>query len=801
MATATQEPPVKALIGNEDLLPIAPMIYVAWADGCLSDDEIEAIRAQAASQQWLDADAKSKLDEWLNPENPPSAKRLEHLSTAIRECAGELPRDRRTSLADLGMEIARLESDEEAVQEHWADGEVRAALENIEQALGVVGSDATRALLEDVRRRGSRVVMDEPAPAFDVDAMTKRLEGRHHADFNRVREVLQRDDFRFHYGLPKEEYRERVLEWTKVLADEGLGKLGYPESSGGEGDLSAFVSTFEALGMFDLSLVVKFGVQFGLFGLSIRFLGTEKHHEAYLEDVGTLDLPGGFAMTELGHGSNVRDIETTATYDPDTDEFIIDSPTASARKEWIGNAAAHGRMMSVFAQLQVGDENHGVHALLVPVRDEDGNTLPGVTIEDCGHKMGLNGVDNGRIWFDDVRVPRENLLDRYGSVDEEGNYSSPIPSAGKRFFTMLGTLVGGRVSVGAAALQSTKVALAIATRYSAMRRQFGPEGEPEMPILDYRTHKRRLMPRIATAYGMNFAIRHLVDRYMERDEDDQREVEALAAGLKAYATWNAIDSIQEARESCGGMGFLSVNRIAQIRKDVDVFATFEGDNTVLMMLVTKSLLTNFRQQFEERRVFGTLRYIAKQAATAVTELNPIVTRDTSVEHLLSSDFQVSAMKYREQDLLGSVAQRLKRRLDEGMDSFEAFNDVQDHLMSLAHAHVERVVMEQFAKAVDETADDDLRDMLAKLRDLYAMSKIHEDIGWFLENGYVEVQKARAIRDQVNVLCDEVREQAIPLVNAFGIPDKCLSAPVAFPDAGTPADSDPELAKAVGESGE
>ncbi|MGM0556882.1 MAG: acyl-CoA dehydrogenase [Myxococcota bacterium] len=798
MATATQEPPVRALVGNDDLLPIAPMIYVAWADGCLTDEEIEAIRSQAANQTWLDEDAQSKLDDWLDPENPPSANRLERLSSAIRECAGGLPRDRRDSLADLGVEIARLESSDDA--RDWVDDEVRAALESIEAALGVVGSDATRALLDDVRRR-RETVLAEPDPTFDVDAMTARMEGRHHEAFNRVREVLGRDEFRFHYGLPKEEYREKVLEWTQVLADEGLGLLAYPEEAGGEGDLDGFVSTFEALGMFDLSLVVKFGVQFGLFGLSIRFLGTDKHHEKYLEDVGTLELPGGFAMTELGHGSNVRDIETTATFDPETQEFIIDTPTPSARKEWIGNAAAHGRMMSVFAQLQVGDENHGVHALLVPVRDEDGNALPGVTLEDCGHKMGLNGVDNGRIWFDDVRVPRENLLDRYGSVSEDGEYSSPIPSAGKRFFTMLGTLVGGRVSVGAAALQATKVALAVATRYSAMRRQFGPEGEPEAPILDYRTHKRRLMPRIATAYGLTFAMRYLVDRYMNRTEDDQREVEALAAGLKAYATWNAIDSIQEARESCGGMGFLSVNRIAQIRKDVDVFATFEGDNTVLMMLVTKSLLSEYKQQFEERKVFGVLKYIAKQASTAVQELNPIVTRDTSVEHLYSPEFQVNAMKYREQDLLGSVAQRLKRRLDEGMDSFEAFNQVQDHLMSLAHAHVERVVMEQFARGVEETEDEDMRAILAKMRNLYAMSNIHEDIGWFLENGYVEPQKARAIRDQVNELCEQLREQALPLVNAFGIPDKCLSAPVAFPDAGLPADSDAELAKSVGTAGE
>lgn len=766
-ASVTQE-----LMGHRALVPLAPMICVAWADGLLSDEEIDTIRQLAGALVGGDAEARACLDAWLTPGQPPAAARLQRLKASIREGAPGSASSEAASLAELGLALAQ--------GGPGVDGEAASlgeGLREIEAALGVVPSEATRALLEDVQRRARSA--EAPEPSFDVAAMTRRMEGEHHTAFNRVRALLERDEFRFYYGLPKEEYREIVLEWTKILADEGLGKLGYPEVAGGDDDLRAFVATFEALGMFDLSLVVKFGVQFGLFGLSIRFLGTERHHREYLREAGSLALPGGFAMTELGHGSNVRDIETTATYDPDREEFIIHTPSPSARKEWIGNAAAHGRMMTVFAQLRVGDEEHGVHALLVPVRDEDGELREGVSVADCGHKMGLNGVDNGRIWFDRVRVPRSNLLDRYASVSADGVYSSPIPSAGKRFFTMLGTLVGGRVSVAASALQATKVALCVATRYSARRRQFGPEGEPETPILDYRTHKRRLMPRIATAYGLSFALRHLTDRYLGGREEDGREVEALAAGLKAYATWNAIDSIQEARECCGGMGFLSVNRIAQIRKDVDVFATFEGDNTVLMMLVTKSLLSDFRQQFSENRVFSMLKYIGKQAATVVQELNPIVTRETAVEHLRSPDFQVRAMRFREQDLLASVARRLKKRLDDGMDSFDAFNDVQDHLLSLAHAHVQRVVMEQFARGVEETEDAGLREVLAGLRDLYAMTNLHDDIGWFLENGYIEPQKARAIRGQVNALCDEVRPHALSLVDAFGIPDKCVSAPVAF----------------------
>src|SRR3712207_3596767 len=125
-------------------------------------------------------------------------------------------------------------------------------------------------------------------------------------------------------------------------------------------------------------------------------------------------------MTETGHGSNVQALRTTATYDADRDELVVHTPDDDARKDYIGNAALHARMAVVFAQLRVGGEEPGIHALLVPLRDERGETLPGVRIEDCGEKLGLEGVDNGRIWFDHVRVPRTALLDRYGGIDEQG---------------------------------------------------------------------------------------------------------------------------------------------------------------------------------------------------------------------------------------------------------------------------------------------------------------------------------------------------------------------------------------------
>jgi acyl-CoA oxidase len=227
------------------------------------------------------------------------------------------------------------------------------------------------------------------------------------------------------------------------------------------------------------------------------------------------ELLGCFAMTETGHGSDVQAIGTTATYDPATEEFVVTTPDPSARKQYIGNAARHGRLAVVFAQLVAGGERRGVHALLVPIRDAAGAPRPGVTIEDDGLKAGLNGVDNGRLAFDEVRVPRGALLDRYGHVAADGTYTSPIESETRRFFTMLGTLVRGRISVAGAAGGAAKSALTIAVRYGDRRRQFerpGRDGAPpeEVPVLDYLAHQRRLLPALAQTYALHFAQAELV---------------------------------------------------------------------------------------------------------------------------------------------------------------------------------------------------------------------------------------------------------------------------------------------------
>jgi acyl-CoA oxidase len=760
---------------DANLLPFAPLLYVAWADGELTESELASLRTRIESAGWLDAESRHKLGGWLDPAAPPSAAALTSLLTQIRRAARTLSAHERRSLADLGVELAR--AGDSGVD--WQSAQARRALDEIEDALAGPVTEISREILLPIRAEPPREKVREAARAsFDLDAMRRLLGGHDPEVRERVFAILQRDGFRYYDELSKEKHREVVLGWCHELAADGIGASSYPEDLGGRGDMGRFVSAFEALAFFDQSLVVKFGVQFGLFGGSVLFLGTGTHHRRYLPAIGSLELPGCFAMTEAGHGSNVRDIETTAVFDAERDEFVLATPNESARKEYIGNAATHGRLATVFAQLRIGEDEYGVHAFLVPIRDEAGRTAPGVRIADCGHKVGLNGVDNGRLWFEQARVPRAALLDRYGQVSAAGEYTSPIRNPSARFFTMLGTLVGGRVAVSAASLSAAKSGLAIAIRYAGRRRQFGATGEAETLLLDYPSHQVRLLPRLARAYATDFAVHHLLERYLTRGEDDHIEVEHLAAGIKAFSSWGCADTLQACREACGGAGYLAVNRLGALRADTDVYTTFEGDNVVLLQLLAKGLLTEFRQQFGESRVVGLARHLGRRAAVAITELNPITTRLTDRDHLLDPEFQRAAFRYRADRLLLTVAQRLRSRIAGGMDSHQAFLECQDHLLALARAHVEREVLDATCRGV-EAAPESLRPVLDRVRSLFALDALVRDRGWFLEHGYLEPGKSRSIHRLVHELCAELRPDAIALVDAFGIPDALLAAPIAF----------------------
>ncbi|MEV5672684.1 acyl-CoA dehydrogenase [Streptomyces sp. NPDC052503] len=634
-------------------------------------------------------------------------------------------------------------------------------------------------------------------PEVDVRALTEVLDGEYAAIRDLVRtnlvthaSVLEEAD-----ELGVDAYRERVRELVVEMAATGQTGMGFPAKYGGGGDVGASIAAFETLAFGDLSVLVKVGVQFGLFGGAILHLGTGRHHDAYLPDLITGKLMGCFAMTETGHGSNVQALGTLATYDAATQEFVITTDGDQARKDYIGNAARHAELAVVFAQLEVGGESKGVHAFVVPVRT-GGEVLPGVRIEDDGRKMGLNGVDNGRIRFDGVRVPREALLNRFADVTPDGVYESPIENPDRRFFTMLGTLVQGRVSVGGAGVNAAKVALTIATKYAVRRRQFdaAPDTEEQL-LLDYGLHQRRLLPLLARTYALHFAqdvVRthlHEVFSGIKDDAYERRQLESRAAGTKALGTWHATRVVQECREACGGAGYLAVNRFAALKSDSDIFTTFEGDNHVLLQLVAKGLLTHYASEFEDLDQLGMVRHVTGLAVETVIEKTSAHKLLERVRDLLpggdewdqeaglrDSEYQLAMLRYREEHMLAGVARRLKRGIDQKRDPGAVFSQVQDHVIAVAHAHVERLVLEAFVDKLRAQPEGGNKVALGLLCDLFALSTIEADRAWFMEHGRLTVQRSKAISREVNDLCRKIRPLAVDLVDAWGIPPEMLRAP-------------------------
>lgn len=745
---------------------VLPILYTAWADRVLGPSEVRLLRRLAAQAPFLDEEDKSLLLHWGQPNRAPSPQLFHYWEVELQRAAEQLPAGKAQTLANLGLIMAKQASDE---PESWEDPAIYEYLHKIECGLGQVSMDSHRYLFNIPEPELAGRSLAAPPAA----AITAILDGQYADIRQRMRLLLTDPLFAHTTWAVKEEQREQVLQWLKMLAAQGLGSLSYPFAQGGQQDMGTYATVFEMLGYHNLSLAIKFGVQFGLFGGSIEQLGTEKHHKLYLKAAGNAKLLGCFAMTETGHGSNVRGLETTITYDPNGAEFVVHSPKEESGKEYIGNAL-DGQMATVFGQLIVKGQSHGVHAILVPLRDAEGALLPGIRVEDCGYKIGLNGVDNGRIWFDEVRVPRGNLLNRFGDVDEQGNYQSPIESPSRRFFTMLGTLVGGRVCVPRAGLSAAKSGLTIAIRYGLQRRQFAPRpNEPETLLLDYPSHQRRLMPLLAKAYALHFALMDLSERFVKSQDGDMREVETLAAGLKAYATWFTTAALQECREACGGRGYLSENRLGDLKADTEIFTTFEGDNTVLMQLVAKGLLSAFRKEFNEDGSRALLRYLSKRVSTAVSEQNPFAVRNTSSSHLLSEEFHLGAFRFREDRLLSSLGQRMRGLIKSGLSASEAGLKCQTHTIALGQAYIERVVLESFYAAVQRVETGEAKESLRLLCQLFALHTLEKHKGWYLESDYVAGSKAKAIRREVDSLCAAARQQAGPLVDAFAIPESLL----------------------------
>jgi len=602
-----------------------------------------------------------------------------------------------------------------------------------------------------------------------------------------------RDDDRF--DLTRPQARERTMEkvarviemWSLAASGDNqreLPKVGKKSKSDAAEKKKATADAFWGMmSLYDPSWATRIGVHYGLFFSAFQGQGTEEQQKKYMDDIQSMKIIGCYAMTELGHGSYIRGFETTSTYDKKTQEFIINSPTDTSTKWWIGLAGQTATHTVAFARLIIDEKDYGVHSFLVPLRSmENGTPLPGISVGDCGAKMGRNGLDNGWIQFHNVRVPRDNMLMRWAQVSPDGVYTKP-PKAQLSY----GALLAGRVTMIQDSSDYAKKALTIAIRYSAVRRQFpDPTEKEEQQILNYQSHQFRLMPLLATCYALHFTAQQTKKKFEQLQEDLETGditnlggVHATSAGLKAFSTWWCNEALEQARQCLGGHGYSAYAALSSFLQDFAVMCSWEGDNTVMAQQLAKFLMKTLKHAKQGKKFTGFEKYLQKTHRIMKDNQARVKTH----ADFLKPDVQLQILRRITVRQILKTSDRLNTEKSKGRNKEEAWNDCMMDLIRCARLHCDYFVLHCFIEAIEAVPEDanGVKRILKKLCDLQAVITIDKYIGLALEDRFLNSKQSDMLHELQRTLCKQLRKDAIPLVDAFNLPDFVINSPLGRAD--------------------
>ena len=572
----------------------------------------------------------------------------------------------------------------------------------------------------------------------------------HHQIREQVFKLAQSEGnlFERRFGLSKEEERDLAQK----RAEHAIRTVKPFEMEHFKTDPKRIFTLLESLNNIDFGSTGRCMIHFGLFGASILYFGTEKHKpflDRIVNDFGP-SFFGMFCMSELGHASNVQAIETQAIYRHETKSFEIVTPNKSAVKVWSGGAAKTATWCVLFAKLIIDEKDYGVHTFIVPIRSEnDHSLLPNIRIRDLGTKISLNSLDNGRIWFDKVSIPKDYLLDRFGTITDDGKYSTNIPDAGQRFLEHVQALLIGRIMTSSSSLLSLKLALEVTLKYAINRKQFGPTLTEEYPIINYLSYQRRMYPYLAQVIVLNFSVEHLKNMYAKPKKGEDKVIHTIAGCLKAKCSSIAVRGCQECREANGAQGFLAANRIGEMRGIADASTTYEGDNNVLYLTAARQLV--------------------RRKSVAKLEKIQNIFNLRQLQKLFEIRECIIEKEYREK----------LEKLSKIHSHYEAANKCQDLALKLGNAFIENHALKIFICEGLDTLTSENRNigsLLEVIALLNAITWIQQDL-FFLQHQLLDGNQYGQLDEKINSICQELTPLIPTMVKSFGLPKFLTNVPM------------------------
>ncbi|XP_074871002.1 peroxisomal acyl-coenzyme A oxidase 1 isoform X2 [Carettochelys insculpta] len=525
------------------------------------------------------------------------------------------------------------------------------------------------------------------------------------------------------------------------------------------------------------SFVDPLGLHFSMFTNTLQNQCTVAQQDKWLPLTYGLQIIGTYAQTELGHGTHLRGLETTATYDPATQEFILNSPTVTSTKWWPGGLGKTSNHAIVLAQLYTQGQCKGLHAFIVPIRQLGTHEpLPGITVGDIGPKFGYDEMDNGFLKMDNFRIPRENMLMKYAQVEPDGTYVKPLSDK-----LTYGTMVFIRSFIVGDSARSLCKACTIAIRYSSVRHQSELKpGEPEPQILDYQTQQYKLFPLLATAYAFHFVGAYMKKTYHritgdinQGDLSELPELHALSAGLKAFTTWTANAGIEECRMACGGHGYSCCSGLPDIYVTFTPSCTYEGENTVMMLQTARFLVKSYTQVNSGQLVSGMVSYLNDLSRQHI-QPQQVAARHTAM--LISDPASlVEVYKLRASRLVEAAAKNFQAELNHRKSQEDAWNRTSVDLVRASEAHCHYVVVKLFTAQLSEISDAAVNAVVSNLCLLYALYGISKHAGDFLQAGILTDTQVTQVYQRVKELLVAIRPNAVALVDAFDFHDNHLGS--------------------------